>query len=589
MGCFKSMLAKRIVLWYILIGSFVIFPLTFNVGLGCRFLNVGYENQDEIQSIGAFSVAIYDAQTRGNNNFLGCVKPSQFWQEETSYDVGFTTIRIASAFMLAFIVVATLICVCLQCFNKHGKSHLWGIMRVCYIGAAISQAAMYSVFASDMCKDDYEEDDDSFKGFLLFNLGDKKCAPGHTGIIGVVNFALLVGMIVATFNSLPPRNPVFQCWGGDIDWDEESEDGSTSEEDSDLERMRSMESVDDSVSLFSSRKSRKSSRSIGKGDAESVAENGFSRYSVASKSVASQSEKSSVVSKQEKSTLLEEGSIKSKQSTKPVENDEMTVGSKSTAKSKSKVPGIGKFFQKKRSEPTDIESVASTKKSTTKLETVDESKPEENITSEGSQIGDVLNTVSSAGLNTMSSALSCSSGATYEVTNFVIQLIEMTELEAGGRRVKMSDNDNEVEIIDEYPKVPGGKIVSSDSDVAVVRTEFYDLGSRTIKTITHRDGSKTIVTTILVEHGATGSVKSAQKSTAASTAQPPTYPKLLEPPVEMAYSAASIESLNSSKYNITAGPSSVTTYKGTGKKKDMLGQGDLALSVGTTSLKSAKK
>ncbi len=565
--------------WYILIGSFVIFPLTFNVGLGCRFLNVGYENQDEIQSIGAFTVAIYDPQTRGNNNFLGCVKPSQFWQEETSYDVGFTTIRVACAFMLAFTIVATLICVCLQCFNKHGKSHLWGIMRICYIGAAISQAAMYSVFASDMCKDDYdEEDDDSFKGFLLFNLGDKKCAPGQTGILGMVNFALLVGMVVASFNSLPPRNPVFQCWGGDIDWDEESEDGSTSEEDSDLQRMKSMESADDSVSLFSSRKSRKSFRASGKDEAESVAEKGFSGHSVASKSIAS------VVSKKEKYALAEEGSVKSKQS-KPVEIDEMTVGSKSTAKSKSKIPGIGKFFQKKKSETTDIESVASTKKSATKLQTVDEIKPESNITSEGSQLGDILNTMSSAGLNTMSSALSCSSGATLEITNFVIQLIEMTELEAGGRRVKMADNDNEVEIIDEYPKVPGGEIVSSDSDVAVVRTEFYDLGSRTIKTITHKDGSKTIVTTIVVEHGSTESIKSVQMS----TAPPPTYPKLLEPPVEKTYSVASIESQNSSKYNITAGPSSVTTYKGTGKKKDMLGQGDLALSVGTTSVKSVKK
>ena len=46
---------------------------------------------------------------------------------------------------------------------------------------------------------------------------------------------------------MPPRNPVFQCWGGDIDWnDEDSEEaGDTSEEDSEM-RQKSID-VDDSV------------------------------------------------------------------------------------------------------------------------------------------------------------------------------------------------------------------------------------------------------------------------------------------------------------------------------------------------------
>lgn len=37
------------------------------------------------------------------------------------------------------------------------------------------------------------------------------------------------------------------------------------------------------------------------------------------------------------------------------------------------------------------------------------------------------------------------------------------------------------------------------------------------------------------------------------------------------------------------GPSSVTTYKGTGNNKEVLGQGDLALSVGTRSTKVSTK
>ena len=567
--------------WYILLGSFVIFPLTIIVGFGCRFLNVGFENQDEVESFGAFSVAIYDPQGRGDNNFLGCVRPSQYWQEEVSYDVGFTTLKIASAFMLAFSIVATLICVCLQCFSKHGKTHLWGIMRFCYIGAAVSQGVMYTVFVSELCQTDVEEDDDSnFKGFLLFNLGNKKCSPGYTGILGVINFALLFGMVIATFNSLPPRNPVFQCWGDDMDWDEDSENGSTSEEDSEMKQLKSMVS-EDSVSLFSSsRRSRRSVRSAVKNaveDAASAAEKGVSTKSVGTK-------KSSLASSRyEKYVIAEEGADEI-----PVKKaEEVAVEtadspSASTAKSKLKFPGMAKFLKKNKDKATeDNISVASSK--TSKSKTVEVPKQEVQIPSDSSifaQMG--LKTMSSALSSAISSNLSNSSGATLEVTNFVIQLIEMTELEEGGRRVKMADIENQVEIVDEYPKVPGGEIESSDSDVAVVRTEFYDLGSRTIKTITHKDSSKTIVTTILVEHGLEP-VRSLQEN----TDPPPQYPKLLESPVEMTYSAASIESHNSSKYQVTAGPSSVTSYKGTGKKKEILGQGDLALSVGTQSVKSA--
>jgi hypothetical protein len=531
------------------------------VGLGCQFLNVGYENEDEYQSFGAFSVAIYDPQTRGNNHFLGCVDLSQFWQEKTGNDVGFTAMRISSAFMLGFATLATIICVCLQCFNKHGKSHLWNLMRLCYIGAAASQGIMFTVFASDMCYTE-EGNDSNYDSLLTFNFGNKKCSPGKTGIVGVLNFVMLVGMVVATFLSLPPRNPVFQCWGGDIDWDEDSE-GSTSEEDS-VMRVRKAMSQDDSVSLFNGSRSM-SKRSKNEDDAISAAEKG------------------SLSSKMKKYLVPEEGSVRTAKSAKSTGSkkskklekipDESSVMTEKSSPSK-KIKGVAKYLGMKKapSEPDGV-SVAGTS-----VEILKSGKTPKSTTGEEDQPGlDIPQLNSSASFldTTMSSA---GSGSTLEVTNFVLQLIEMTEVKEGGRRVKIEDKDNTVEIVDEYPNVANGEIQSNPgSDVAVVRTEFYTLGSRTIKEITHNDGSKTIVTTITVDN----SSDSVTMASVVSEGKPQPMES-----IPLTHSAGSIASTQSSKYQpVMTTDTSVTSYKG-GKNKQLMGMGDLTLSVGTMSVKS---
>ena len=572
-----------------------------NVGLGCRFLNMGYGETEEFQSIGAFSIAIYDPQTRGDNHFLGCVNLSQYWQEETSFDMGFTMIRVASAFMLAFTILATVICICLQCFSKAGKSHLWGIMRFCYVGAALSQAAMYSVFASSMCRSEGEELS-FYDAFITSNLGERKCLPGTTGILGVINFLLLFGMVIATFNSLPPRNPVFQCWG-DMEYDSDtSHDGSTSEEDSVMRKFKSLKDKDDeSVSLFGgsrmSKRSRKSMKSMSgelNDDAVSAAEMGLASMSTGSKSWNSQRSKNTNASKLTKSVIPEEGSVKSSSSNKKSISDEndvadvvvaegasgeiivetvdsasVTTAKSNQSKSKFLLPGIAKLLGIKTS-AEDNESLSSKRSSkvSNELTTSNEAELQAKISASGSLLD-----VDFDNLTINSSA----SGSTAEVTNFVLQLIAMTELKSGGKRVKLADVDNKVEIVDEYPKTVGEEIESSpSSDVAAVRTEFYDLGSRTIKDITHKDGSKTIVTTIIVENG--------DNST---TATPHEKSKPLEP-VQMGHSAASIVSMNISKYQVMGNNSSMTSYKGTGKPKQVLEQGDLCLSVGN-SMKSSSK
>jgi len=88
---------------------------------------------------------------------------------------------------------------------------------------------------------------------------------------------------------------------------------------------------------------------------------------------------------------------------------------------------------------------------------------------------------------------------TAEILNFMEQLVEMTELTEGGRRVKTDEQDRKIELVDEYPQKANGEIESNpNSDLVKIRTEYYDLGSRTVKEITHSDGSRTIVTTIAI-------------------------------------------------------------------------------------------
>jgi len=493
-------------------------------------------------------------------------------------------------------------------------------MRFCYVGATISQGAMYTVYVSDMCSIDSEVD---HEGKHL-----TQCRPGTTGVIGVFNFILLCGMVIATFISLPPRNPVFQCWeGGDVEYTDESEGGSTSkgegqnDDDSVMRKFRSLSNAEnDSVSLFegsrTSRRSKKSSKSMFSGkegdDSASAAEKGFSTGSIKSQEVGL------IHPVSEETSEASPESVKPNKKSKSAEIIVETVQSESvstTRSSQSKkpkiLPVVKNLFKTKsldekesiasdRSKPASVaaqKSVdenesfkksendiasASSKKSGKSIKTSSSkrtSKSAKSSDSKGNLLKDENQDVQTAaslaeyGLTSLSSG---ASGSTLEITNFVIQLIEMTELKERGSRVKLSENENQVEIIDEYPMEEGGEIPSSSSsDQIAVRTEYYDLGSRSTKEITHSDGSKTMVTTITVDVTSDSTTVTSKKTSAAP----------LEPPVELSRSAGSIESIQSSKYQVMKSSSSVTSYTRTRGNRNQLGHGDLCLSVATPSTK----
>jgi len=464
---------------------------------------------------------------------------------------------------------------------------------------------MYSVFASNLCTTDTNDHDSSG---MYVSSGSPKCLPGQSGMLGIFNFVLLLLMVIATFNSLPPRNPVFQCWGADSELDDdESEDGSTSEEDSVMRAFKSLGGADgdESVSLFEgSRVSRRSRRAVisavkSVDDAEKGLANSVASGAKSPKSIPSKYEKYAIAEEQEEGSVKSSKSAASKASKRSssariavetvVSGSDCTSVSSNKSSNKNKIkllPGVTKYLSKSGSgSPKKVKKASST------FEAVEEKGSDEksvrsvlpenpDINATGSLLG--------YGMNTMSDSInSVATGSTLEVANFVVQLIGMTELREGGRRIKMKDTENQVEIIDEYPSITDGQIRSSpSSDIAAVRTEYYNLGSRSVKEIKHKDGSTTVITTIIVDNGSDnstlGSVVEEHQKFEGKRQQP------IDPPLETKFSAGSIASHSSSKYQVDYAVSSTDddseSYRG-GTTKDEMKQGDLCLSLGTTSKK----
>ncbi len=163
------------------------------------------ESRPNMKGFGFFSSAVYDDET---GLFLGCVEYSNYLRGETD-DTAFKLARIFGASLGAAITLATFVCLLVQCFNKHGKSCLWVCMKWSYVVAFLCQGSSFVMWTTDLCKE-YEGQ-------------DAKCYVGSNGVTAMFNGALLFGMVIATFNSSPPRNPVFRCWYATLDESETDE------------------------------------------------------------------------------------------------------------------------------------------------------------------------------------------------------------------------------------------------------------------------------------------------------------------------------------------------------------------------------
>jgi hypothetical protein len=409
-------------------------------------------------------------------------------------------------------------------------------MRLSYLVAFISQGAMYSVFASNVCT--------SMDGEA------SHCWAGKNGVAGVFNFLFLFGMVVATFNSFPPRNPVFQCWTGELDHDSSVEVCSDEE---DVESAMDVASRHDgSVSLFAPSKASSRHSSISKiGTGMSV----LSKKSSAISIVGSQkSTKLSVVSEKSKkssSSKMSRGSTKKREllvgeptikENATEEEDKLSAAEEGDAQAEAvksvsavKKENTNNFVpsnsfrtniakrlwgssksKQKTVPPTigdDNESFKPVAERVSKLETglqygrktrAQTVQPPQPISlastasvvkpreyAEGTGETDVTDAKAKQYPTDLEDS---------ESIRFLKDLAAVTNLGKGGIRVKTLEKGHTVEIVDEYPAKAGEGLNAPHSNdganVVKVRTEYYEQGSRTTKEVTHHDGSRTVVTTI---------------------------------------------------------------------------------------------
>lgn len=207
--------------------------------MGCNVVLVepSEESGGSEQGFGYFSTAIYD---NDSGDFLGCVDFSNYWKEQSS-DAAFKLSRAFAALLGVFITTATFVCLLVQCFTRHGKSCLWSLMKWAYMGAFLCQGGSFVIRSTDLC--------DAFEG------KESSCSLGSDGIAAICNCALLFGMVIATFNSSPPRNPVFRCWHSTDDDCETDSENSKAEIPGDEEGEQDVESQVKSVAQASHRSS----------------------------------------------------------------------------------------------------------------------------------------------------------------------------------------------------------------------------------------------------------------------------------------------------------------------------------------------
>jgi hypothetical protein len=427
----------------------------------------------EYTSFGIFNTAVVDEL--GDGSLLGCVAYSQYWTEQT-FDRAFRAARFMAGGLMAFAALATFICLCLQCFSKSGKSWLWNFMRLSYLGAFFCQGAVYVVFMTRMCT--------SFKG------EPSQCYLGRDGIIGAFNFVFLLGMVIATFQSFPPRHPVFQCWGASDMHDEDTseDDISTKKEDVPMTTTAPAEAKDVAVEDVE----------MGGSGNDNMSVSLFSgtRSVVSIKSMLSKKEKANeedikkTDTDEEKSEDGLERGMKSKTSVAP----STMVSATGT------VTDDNKDNISVTTDQTSRKSVGSMvrmwgRKSDMQLKTNLNKVPEQ----ESENHADVDNTVTDD-KNDGVDNLTKTDESDSESIQFLRSLAAVTSLKEGGIRVKTVERDHHIEMTDKYPAQTGEGLSaphSSDgADLVKVRTEYYEGGSRMTKEITHHDGSRTVMTTI---------------------------------------------------------------------------------------------
>jgi len=401
------------------------------------------------------------------------------------------------------------------------------------MGALISQGVMYAVFSSDVCS--------------TMDGKDSHCWMGRNGVAGAFNFCLIFGMVVASLHSYPPRNPVFQCWAGDFSYDS-SVAGSSDEEVDPEESSNAASDNNESVSLFGTQSI--SRRSVA-GSKKSGGSRGSKNAKLSRKGSKEAGHKSlrqnSTDEEEDKLSAAEEGNAKDDQKLELKDssslagsirasisnllgkkNEKNKIDSSQTNTTEGSFKGVADRISKietnvhcNKSKAIRAKPVtAGSKPATGGLANRSNLKPAMKPAMTKGVSGVVPLTNSDAPVTSQTAPglpkktdpprqradavpkakESPSDNDDSDSIAFLRDLAAVTKLGKGGIRVKTTEKDHVLEMVDEYPAKAGEGLNAphniDGADLVKVRTEYYDQGSRTTKEVTHHDGSRTVVTTI---------------------------------------------------------------------------------------------
>ena len=105
-------------------------------------------DSSELNAYGLFGRAIYDSETE---QFLGCIRYSVFWKDATTEDRAFKSAQTFGSALVVLTTIASAIGIRTQLFTTSGSRCWWIILRLIFTLALLSELFVFSVWRTKIC------------------------------------------------------------------------------------------------------------------------------------------------------------------------------------------------------------------------------------------------------------------------------------------------------------------------------------------------------------------------------------------------------------------------------------------------------
>ena len=162
------------------------------VGLaGCQFMKVRVDEVDEDFGFGFFNQVAYDS----DGDKFGCLPYDEDTKDDFFSDSPWKAGRAFGTLTVMTLTFAFFTLALVMLFLDMYKGILWIALRVMYTIAFLTNLFTFSVFAADICS-------------------DTDCTVGPSGGLAIFNIWILIFLIIISWLTLPPPNPVFRLSEG---------------------------------------------------------------------------------------------------------------------------------------------------------------------------------------------------------------------------------------------------------------------------------------------------------------------------------------------------------------------------------------